>query len=135
MSKILWPNNETYYNQEYSVQCSHRQIHQIIGNIIHTFDVSKIVNNDFWSGILAATMFAVRANYHRTLQSSPMHLAFGRDIILNCKHVVYWEHIWQRKQERNNRNKRRKNMHHNNHQYKIGDKILVKRKNNYKHEL
>ena len=37
------------------------QIHQTIGNIIRTFDVSKIVNNDPWSGILAATMLAVRS--------------------------------------------------------------------------
>ena len=34
------------------------QIHQTIGNIIRTFDVSNIVNNNPWSGILAATMFA-----------------------------------------------------------------------------
>ena len=53
------------------------QIHQNIGNIIRTFDVSNIVNNDPWSGILAATMFAVRATYHTTLQESPMQLVFG----------------------------------------------------------
>ena len=29
------------------------QIHQTIGNIIRTFDVSNIVNNNPWSGILA----------------------------------------------------------------------------------
>ena len=39
-------------------------VHQTIGNIIRKFDVSNIVNNDPWSGILAATMFAVRATYH-----------------------------------------------------------------------
>ena len=43
------------------------QIHQTIGNIIRTFDVSNIVINDPWSGILAATMFAVSATYHITL--------------------------------------------------------------------
>ena len=48
------------------------QIHQTIGNIIRTFDVSNIVNINSWSGILAATMFAVRATYHKTLQASPM---------------------------------------------------------------
>ena len=37
------------------------QIHQTIGNIIRTFYVSNIVNNNPWSGILAATMFAVRS--------------------------------------------------------------------------
>ena len=43
------------------------RIHQTIGKIIRTFDVSNIVNNDPWSGILVATMFAVRATYHTTL--------------------------------------------------------------------
>ena len=48
------------------------RIHQTIGIIIRTFDVSNIVNNDPWSGMLAATMFAVRATYHTTLQASLM---------------------------------------------------------------
>ena len=69
------------------------QIHQTIGNIIRTFDVSNIVNNDPWSGIRAATMFAVRETYHTTLQASPMQLVFGQDAILNIKHVSDWEHI------------------------------------------
>ena len=65
-------------------------IHQTIGNIIRTFDVSNIVNNNPWSGILAATMFAVRATYHTLLRASPMQLVFGRDAILNIKHVANW---------------------------------------------
>ena len=60
-----------------------KRIHQTIGNIIRTFDVSDIVNNDLWSGILAATMFAARTTYHTTLQAYPMELVFGRDTILN----------------------------------------------------
>ena len=70
-----------------------KRIHQTIGNIIRTFDVSNIVNNDPWSGILAATMFSVLATYHTTLQASRMQLVFGRDTILNIKHVDNWEHI------------------------------------------
>ena len=66
------------------------RIHQIIGNIISIFDVFNIVNKDPWSGILAATMFAVRATYHTTLQTSPMQLVFGRYAILNIKHVHDW---------------------------------------------
>ena len=110
-------------------------IHQTIGNIIRTFDVSNIVNNDPWSGILAATMFAVRTTYHTTLQASPMQLVFGRDAILNIKHFADWEHIRKRKQMRINHNNKRENMRRNNHQYKVGDKILSKRKKNYKHEI
>ena len=74
------------------------RIHQTIGNIIRTFDVSNIVNNDSWSGILAATMFAFRATYHTTLQAYPMQLVFGQDAILNIKHVADWKHILQHKQ-------------------------------------
>ena len=106
-----------------------KRIHQTIGNIIRTFDVSNIVNNNPWSGILAATMFAVRATYHTTLQASPMQLVFFRDAILNIKHVADWEHIRQRKQLRINYNNKQENMLHNNHQYKVGDKILFKHKN------
>ena len=65
-----------------------KRIHQNIGNIIRTFDVSNIVNNDPWSGILAATMFTVSATYHTTLQASPMQLVFGRDAILNIQHAA-----------------------------------------------
>ena len=101
------------------------RIHKTIGNIICTFDVSNIVNNNPWYGILAATIFVVCENYHTTLKASPMQLVFGRGDILNIKHVAYWKHIWQRKQEQINRNNKRKNMCRNNHQYKVGDKILV----------
>ena len=66
------------------------QIHQTIGNIIRIFDVSNIVNNDQRSGILSATMFAVRATYHITLQASLMQLLFVWDAILNIKHVANW---------------------------------------------
>ena len=111
------------------------QIHQTIGNIIRTFDVSNIVNNNPLSGILAATMFAVCAIYHKTLQTSPMQLVFGRDAILNIKHIVDWEHIQQRIQEFIHGNNKRKNMRHNNHRFKVGDKILVKRNKKSKHKL
>ena len=65
-----------------------------------TFDVSNIVNNNPWSGILVANMFAVRETYHTTLQASAMQLIFRQDSILNIKHFVDWEHIRQRRQEK-----------------------------------
>ena len=110
-------------------------VHQTIGDIICTFGVSNIVNKDPWSGILAATMFAVRATYHTTPQASPMQLVFGRDTILKINQVADWEQILQRKQLWINHNNNRKNVRRNNHQYKVVDKILVKRQKNYKHEL
>ena len=64
-----------------------------------------------------------------------MQIVFGRDAILNIKHVSDWEHIRQRKKLWINHNNKRENMRRNNHQYKVGDKILVKRKKNSKHGL
>ena len=87
-----------------------------IGNIICTFGMFNIINNNPWSGILAATIFTVIETYHTTLKASPMQLVFGRDAILNIKHVSDWEHIWQHKQEQINGNNKRKNMRRNNHQ-------------------
>ena len=78
------------------------QIHQTIGNIILIFDLSNIVKNDPWSGILDATMFAVCTTYHTTVQASLMHLVFGWDAILSIKYVADWEQIRQRKQLRIN---------------------------------
>ena len=94
-----------------------------------------IIKNDPWSGNLAATMFAIRATYHTTIQASMMQIVFSRDAILNIKHVADWEHIQQRIQLRINHNNKRENMRRNNHQYKVGDKTLVKRKKHSNHEL
>ena len=80
-------------------------------------------------------MFVVRGIYQQTLQAYPMQLLFGWDAILNIKHVVDWEHIWQRKQLRINHNNKQANILQNNHQYKVGENILVKRNKNSKHEL
>ena len=112
-----------------------KQINQNIGNIISIIDVSNIVKNNPWSGILSANMFAVRATYHIKLQASPTQIVFGQDAILNMKHVTDWEHIWQHKQERIIFNNKRKNMRRNNHQYKVGDKILFKHKKHSKHKI
>jgi hypothetical protein len=76
------------------------RVHRTIGNIIRTFNVQSMDSDDPWTGTLTAAMLAVRAACHATLQASPMQLAFGRDAILNAKHMSNWEHIRQRKQTR-----------------------------------
>ena len=80
-------------------------------------------------------MFAVRATYHTTLQEFPMQLVFDRDTILNIKHAFNWEQIWQRKQEQIIHNNRCENMCRNNHQYKVGDKIVFKPKKKPNNQL
>jgi hypothetical protein len=111
------------------------RVHQTIGNVIRTFNVQSMDSDDPWTGTLAAAMFAARATCHATLQALPMQLAFGRDAILNMKHVSNWEHIRQRKQTRINENNKRENKSRRAHACSLGDKILVKARKNSKHEL
>jgi hypothetical protein len=41
--------------------------------------------NDPWSGILSATMFAIRAIFHATLLNKVAKLVFGTDAIMNTR--------------------------------------------------
>ena len=51
-----------------------------------------------WEGILSATIFAIQATYHTTLQATPAQLVFGHDAILNVQFEAHWNLIQQNKQ-------------------------------------
>ena len=56
------------------------RIHQTIGNIIQTFELydnDELDEEDPFAGVLAATIFAMRATYHTTTQATPSQLVFG----------------------------------------------------------
>ena len=63
--------------------------------MVRTFELEDTYmdEEDPWSGILAATAFAVHSTYHTTLQATPGQLVFGRDMIFNIKHITDWELI------------------------------------------
>jgi hypothetical protein len=110
--------------------------HQVIGNIIRTFELENnyLDDNDPWKGIPSATDFAVRSTFHTTLQKNPGQLVFGRDIILNVKHEADWEYIRALKQNniiKNNKAENAKRIPHNNN---IGNKVLLKRGTENKYE-
>ena len=46
-----------------------------------------------WDGILASTMFALRATVHTTTQQTPAQLVFEQDSMLNIRHKVNWHLI------------------------------------------
>ena len=104
------------------------RVHQTIGNIIRTFKINEMVLDDDnpWDGILAATMFALRATVHTTSQYTPAQLVFGRDSILNVKHEANWKIIKERKQKLINKGNERENKNRIEHKYKVGDKVLLK---------
>jgi transposase InsO family protein len=104
------------------------RIHQVIGNIIRTFELQDnyLDEEDPWKGILSATAFAVRATYHTTLQKTPGQLVFGRDMIFNVQHAANWEYIRARKQKlikKNNENENKKRIPHT---YAVGDQVMLR---------
>jgi len=104
------------------------RIHQTIGNMIRSFQIGQIEINeeDPWTGVLAATMFATRATYHTTTQATPAQLVFGRDAILNIKFDANWRLIRERKQHAINTNNQKENKKRISHQYRVGDKVLYR---------
>ena len=52
-------------------------------------------------------------------------LVFGRDMIILIKHQVDWELISQRNQAKINKYDIRKNNKRVDHDYKIGDKVML----------
>ena len=88
------------------------RVHQTIGNMIRTFQVynrDDLDEEDPWSGILSAVMFAMRSTYHTTLEATPMQLVFGRDAILPIFHQADWQYIKAKKQRLMNMNNQREN--------------------------
>ena len=56
------------------------------------FIQNAILNKDDpWSGILATTMFTMRATVHTTLQATTSQLVFGQDSMLNITHDTNWK--------------------------------------------
>ena len=104
------------------------RIHQVIANIIRTFELQTnyMDEDDPWIGILSATAFAVRSTYHTTLQKTPGQLVFGRDMIFNIEHLANWEHIRARKQKIIDKNNERENAKRVPHIYKTKDMVMLK---------
>ena len=102
--------------------------HQTIGNMICTWFVD---NTDLdavnpYSDLLAAVAFAKRATIHTTLNATPSQLVFGPNVMLNMEFRADWATIRARKQKQIDENNRCENAKRKEHQYSIGDQILIK---------
>jgi len=96
------------------------RIHQVIGNMLKIFQVyarDDMDEEDPWTGILSAVMFALRSTYHTTLEATPMQLVFGRYAILPIFHQADWQYIKEKKQKLINLNNKRENAKRIAHEY------------------
>jgi hypothetical protein len=101
--------------------------------MIRTFPKDAFHQDDPWTGILAATMFALRATVHTTLKATPTQLVFGRDAILNTTYAPDWDAIKRQKQQKILENNRRKNAKRKDYTYQVNNQVLHLDAHNYKY--
>ena len=102
------------------------RVHQTMGQILRTYELNDLNDEDPFSGILASTMYAIRALVHTTLRATPMQLVFGRDAVLNTKFEADWDYIKRNKQQLINKNNERENAKRIQHHYNVDDKVLLR---------
>ena len=68
------------------------RVHQIIGNIIHTFNIQQmdLDNENPWEGNFSSIVFAIRSTVHTTMQHTSSQLVFFREAILNINQKANW---------------------------------------------
>ena len=112
------------------------RIQQVLGNLVRTFNIYQVyVDKNYpWTGIIAAAEFAILSTTNRLKVYSQGKLVFGGDIILPIKHEVDWELIRQQNQAQINRDNIWKNKHRVEHDYKVGDNIMLNKHTVYKYE-
>jgi hypothetical protein len=81
---------------------------------------------DPWGPFLSSATYAICSTFHTTLQATPGKLLFGRDMVLPIKFMADWGAIEQQRQKEMGRTNRRENASRISHDYKIGDKVLLK---------
>ncbi|DBA01850.1 TPA: hypothetical protein N0F65_005998 [Lagenidium giganteum] len=70
------------------------RVHRVIGDKMRA---TTITTPDEWEGFLHNVTFSLRASHHSTLGSSPAQAAFGRDMLVDIKHVADWAEQHARK--------------------------------------
>ena len=61
-------------------------------------------------------------------------MVFGRDMIIQIKHTVYWEWIHQRKKMQSNKDNTHTYINRVDHDYKVRYKVMLTKHTTYKHE-
>ena len=103
------------------------RVHQVLGDMLQARNVKglNLDTDDPWSEVLASVAYAIRSTYHTTLEATPAQLVFGRDMIYPITYVAEWDLIQKRKQKHIDKNNLCENSTRVEHDYAVGEKILL----------
>jgi hypothetical protein len=102
--------------------------HLTLNDSLRTAEIDgrEMDEKDPWEPFLSSAAYAIRYKFHTTLQETPGQLVFGRDMVLPITFMADWGAIEQQRQKEMGRNNRRENASRISHDYKVGDKVLLK---------
>ena len=75
--------------------------------------------------VFSSIMWAIRSTLHSVVAYTPGQLAFNRDMLMRTKVVVDWEMIKQRRLKAAQQSNTRENNSRIEHEYKVGDYVLI----------
>ena len=106
------------------------RVHGVINDMLRTHDLDnhEFDPTDPWGDMLAKIAWAIRSLYHTTLHATPGQLVFSRDMLFDMMcYTPNWESIRESKRAQVLKDNERENSQRRHHNYKIGDKVLLKK--------
>ena len=105
------------------------RMHQVIMTMLRTaeLDMADTVAPSDISDFLMDAAWAVRSTYHTVLKASPGAAIFGRDMLFDIPFLADWNKIGDYRQHQTDRNTQRENKSRVDWDYKIGDKVLIRK--------
>jgi hypothetical protein len=109
--------------------CEH--VHQVLGIMMHTFelDMADSVDPADIDKLIDNAARAICSTNHTVLKASPGAAIFGRDMLFDIPFIAYWKQIGDYKQNQTDRSNKRENTNRVDYDYKVGDKILIRKDN------
>ena len=85
---------------------------------VYPADIDTFIDNAVW---------AIRSTYHTVLKASPGAAIFGRDMLFDISFVADWNQIGDYRQHQTDRSNKRENNKLVDYDYKVGDKVLIRK--------
>jgi hypothetical protein len=82
---------------------------------------------DPWGTFLSSAAYAILSTFHTTLKATPGQVVFGRDMVLPIQFMADWGAIEKQRKKETARNNRREIASRISHDYRVGDKVLLKK--------
>jgi hypothetical protein len=119
--------NSTHFNPQSNGIIE--RVHLTLNDALRTAEVDgrELDEKYPWGPFLSSDVYARRSTFHTSIKATPGKVVFGRDMVLPIKIMADWWAIEQQCQKEMARNNRRENASRINHDYKVGDKVLLKK--------